>query len=112
VTTAELIAAAGSDEVGPVVCEANGFRGMYFLLPPGTAAGHPWPRDVEHLGGGRRTVAYVGIPAPTGATWPLRRHSRPTRAAPFVAPKQLHEVAIRLAGCRLVIPARPHGDGR
>ncbi|NUK04723.1 hypothetical protein HRW21_37805 [Streptomyces lunaelactis] len=87
---ARLIAAADGD-AGPVVCEATGFRWMYFLLPPGTALEHAWPLGVQRFGiAGSRTVAYIGIPALGGNTWPLRWYSEPTPTAPFVDPKALH----------------------
>ncbi|MBA2945136.1 hypothetical protein [Streptomyces himalayensis] len=86
---ARLIAAADGD-AGPVVCEALGFRWMYFLLPPGTAKDHAWPLGVQRFGGaGCRTVTYIGIPALDGNTWPLRWYSEPTPTAPYVDPSRL-----------------------
>ncbi|MCX4824703.1 hypothetical protein OG883_33580 [Streptomyces sp. NBC_01142] len=38
---------------------------------------------------GSRTVAYIGIPALGGNTWPLCWYSEPTPTAPFVAPSAL-----------------------
>ncbi|GGP72572.1 hypothetical protein [Streptomyces abikoensis] len=86
----QLIERAAPDP-GPVVCEAKGFRWTYFLLPPGTAKNYPWPMGVQWFSG-TRTIAYIGVPALTGNTWPLLWYSRPTRAAPFVDPKTLHNV--------------------
>ncbi|MCP3817918.1 hypothetical protein NLX86_07155 [Streptomyces sp. A3M-1-3] len=89
---AQLIAAAEDGAAGPVVCEASGFRWMYFLLRPGTAGTYAWPLGVQRFGGtGTRTVSYIGIPALEGNTWPLRWYSQPTPAAPFVAAGPLVE---------------------
>nr|WP_222109114.1 hypothetical protein [Streptomyces cupreus] len=80
----ELIEAAKGD-AGPIVCEATGFRWMYLLLAPGVARKHHWPLGVQRFGGrGSRTVAYIGIPALDGNTWPLRWYSEPTPTAPYV----------------------------
>lgn len=79
-----LIEATDGD-AGPVVCEAAGFRWMYFLLAPGDVRRHNWPLGVQQFGGRRtRSVTYIGIPALDGNTWPLRRYSEPTVTAPFV----------------------------
>ncbi|WP_033284847.1 hypothetical protein [Streptomyces sp. NRRL F-525] len=84
-----LIEAADGD-AGPVVCEAAGFRWMYFLLAPGEVRRHNWPLGVQQFGGrGTRTVTYIGIPALYGNTWPLRWYSEPTATAPYVDQKLL-----------------------
>jgi len=90
---AALIDAAEGD-AGPVVCEAVGFRWMYFLLAPGAARECEWPLGVQRFGGaaGRHTVAYIGIPALDGNTWPLRWYSEPTVTAPFVEAGRLRGV--------------------
>ncbi|MEV6168170.1 hypothetical protein AB0L99_08085 [Streptomyces sp. NPDC051954] len=91
---ADLIEAADGD-AGPVVCEAVGFRWMYFLLAPGAARGQQWPLGVQRFcgaGSGSRTVTYVGIPALDGNTWPLRWYSEPTVTAPFVEAGRLRGV--------------------
>lgn len=81
---ARLIDATDGD-AGPIVCEAVGFRWMYFLLAPGEVRGHNWPLGVQRFGGrGSRTVTYIGIPALDGNTWPLRWYSEPTPTAPYV----------------------------
>ena len=81
---ARLIEEADGD-AGPVICEAVGFRWMYFLVAPGTARGYAWPLGVQRFGGaGCRTVTYIGVPALDGNTWPLRWYSEPTPTAPFV----------------------------
>ncbi|MBW5482577.1 hypothetical protein [Streptomyces bambusae] len=95
----QLIAGTGR-QAGPVVCEAAGFRWMYFLLPPGTARRYAWPLGVQRFGAGQRTVTYVGIPALGGNTWPLFWQSRPSRTAPFVDPEALHSVLAPEAATR------------
>ncbi|WP_458244441.1 hypothetical protein [Streptomyces sp. MAI_2237] len=79
----ELMAATDFD-AGPVVQEFAGDRNMYFLLPPQTASAHPWPPGARALTRGHGCLAYVGVPALTGVTWPLGWRSVPTRAKPFV----------------------------
>jgi len=87
-----LIEAADGD-AGPVVCEAAGFRWMYFLLAPGEVRRHNWPLGVQQFGGrGARTVTYIGVPALDGNTWPLRWYSEPTDTAPFVEAGRLGAV--------------------
>ena len=87
-----LIEAADGD-AGPVVCEAAGFRWMYFLLAPGEVRRHNWPLGVQQFGGrGARTVTYIGIPALYGNTWPLRWYSEPTVTAPFAEAGRLGAV--------------------
>ncbi|MCQ4082578.1 hypothetical protein NGB36_18710 [Streptomyces sp. RB6PN25] len=66
----ELITATHAN-AGPIVCEASGFRRMYFLLAPGTAADRRWPPGIQRFGSAHGIVAYVGIPALSGGTWPL-----------------------------------------
>lgn len=79
-----LIEATDGDP-GPIVCEAAGFRWMYFLLAPGEVRGHEWPLGVQRFGArGSRTVTYIGVPALDGNTWPLRWYGEPTATAPFV----------------------------
>ena len=87
-----LIEAADGD-AGPVVCEAAGFRWMYFLLAPGEVRRHNWPLGVQQFGGrGACTVTYIGIPALYGNTWPLRWYSEPTVTASFVEAGRLGAV--------------------
>ncbi|NGO14920.1 hypothetical protein G5C60_46860 [Streptomyces sp. HC44] len=89
---AELIEAADGD-AGPVVCEAVGFRWMYFLLAPGAARACSWPLGVQRFSrSGGRTVTYIGIPALDGNTWPLRWYSEPTVTAAHVEAGRLGTV--------------------
>lgn len=41
-------------------------------------------------------LAYVGVPALTGVTWPLDWRSMPTEGVPFVAGELLYEVVGRV----------------
>jgi hypothetical protein len=54
--------------------------------------------EVRGLRSARDIVAYVGIPALDGGTWPLFWRPRPTLAAPFIDGKLLHGTACRLIG--------------
>ena len=95
---AERLIESADGDAGPVVCEAAGFRWMYFLLAPGEVRRHNWPLGVQQFGGrGARTVTYIGIPALYGNTWPLRWYSEPTVTAPFVEAGRLGAV-LELAG--------------
>lgn len=95
---AESLIESADGDAGPVVCEAAGFRWMYFLLAPGEVRRHNWPLGVQQFGGrGARTVTYIGIPALYGNTWPLRWYSEPTVTAPFVEAGRLGAV-LELAG--------------
>lgn len=90
---AESLIESADGDAGPVVCEAAGFRWMYFLLAPGEVRRHNWPLGVQQFGGrGARTVTYIGIPALYGNTWPLRWYSEPTVTAPFVEAGRLGAV--------------------
>ncbi|MGW7103466.1 hypothetical protein [Streptomyces sp. NPDC054838] len=77
---------------GPVVYELNGFRWMYFLLPPGTARERSWPSYAQrYTSRTRSAAAYVGVPALYGTTWPLAWRSLPTPGAPHVDPEVLEK---------------------
>ncbi|MEV8306847.1 hypothetical protein AB0P36_05655 [Streptomyces flavidovirens] len=82
---------------GPIVREDTGARNMYFLLPPQTAAAHRWPAGVRALSRNAGCAAFVGVPALSGATWPLRWQSRPTVEVPFVDGELLREMVERAA---------------
>ncbi|MEU3841979.1 hypothetical protein AB0E88_18340 [Streptomyces sp. NPDC028635] len=87
----ELMVRADFD-AGPVVREVSGDRNLYFLLPPQTASEFRWPPGVRALTRRHGTLAYVGVPALTGMTWPLSWRSEPSEKAPFVAGELLREV--------------------
>lgn len=78
---------------GPIVYELNGFRWMYFLLPPGSARECAWPSYVQrYTSRTRPALAFVGVPALSGTTWPLAWRSLPTRVTPYVCPDLLERV--------------------
>lgn len=78
---------------GPIVYELNGFRWMYYLLPPGTARERSWPSYAQrYTSRTRPAVAFVGVPALHGTTWPLAWRSLPTRESPYVCPDLLERV--------------------
>lgn len=100
---ARLIEAADGD-AGPIVCEASGFRWMYFLLAPGEVRKHNWPLGVQRFGErGARTLTYIGIPALDGNTWPLRWYSEPTPTAWYVAPGLLLSAVHQLPADKAVL---------
>lgn len=83
----------GTDfDAGPIVREVAGERNLYFLLPPQTASAFRWPPGVRALTRRDGTLAYVGVPALTGVTWPLSWRSAPSEKAPFVVGELLREV--------------------
>ncbi|MGW7429144.1 hypothetical protein ACWGIN_06290 [Streptomyces sp. NPDC054861] len=81
-------------QAGPIVRQATGERYLYFLLPPRTAAAHAWPAPARALSRSGGALAFVGIPALRGTTWPLDWRSRPTLEDPFVRPELLHEMVV------------------
>ncbi|EPH45894.1 hypothetical protein ABT390_20020 [Streptomyces aurantiacus] len=83
-------------EAGPIVREVTGGRNMYFLLRPGTAALHVWRGGARALGRDGRGVAFVGVPALEGNTWPLDWRSLPTREVPFVEGELLRQMVERV----------------
>lgn len=85
-------------DAGPIVQEATGEQNMYFLLPPQTASTFRWPPGVRALTRGDRSLAYVGVPALTGVTWPLGWRSVPSVGVPFVDGELLGEAVGRVAG--------------
>ncbi|GGR53411.1 hypothetical protein [Streptomyces griseomycini] len=92
---ADHLIEATDEDAGPIVCEASRARGrwVYFLLPPGAVRRYDWPPGTQRFGGrGDLTVAYVGVPALDGNTWPLRWYSEPTPTAPHVVPEALARV--------------------
>ncbi|MGY3681916.1 hypothetical protein [Streptomyces sp. TE33382] len=89
---------------GPIVRSGIGGRGMYFLLPPDTASTFCWPPGTEALNRSARGVAFIGVPALHGETWPLDWRSRPSSEAPFVDAGLLHELAVKVTGVAGVNP--------
>ncbi|MFF6907181.1 hypothetical protein ACFY9Q_14690 [Streptomyces sp. NPDC012389] len=81
---ADLMEELVGGEPGPVVTEANGRRGVYFFVPPGSTAHRCWPREVTILNSTRNRVSYVPVPALGGGTWPLSWRYPPTAPGRFV----------------------------
>ncbi|MFH9496319.1 hypothetical protein ACIRIR_19295 [Streptomyces globisporus] len=81
---ADLMEELVGGEPGPVVSESNGRRGVYFLVPPGSTAGRPWPQEVTTFNSATGRISYVPVPALGGDTWPLMWRHPPTRAGRFV----------------------------
>ncbi|WP_438829147.1 hypothetical protein, partial [Streptomyces hintoniae] len=71
-------------EPGPMVAEASGRRGVYFLVPPGSTAHRPWPREVTTFNSETGRISYVPVPALEGRTWPLLWRNPPTSPGRFV----------------------------
>ncbi|MGW0118989.1 hypothetical protein [Streptomyces sp. NPDC003327] len=95
---ADRIEALTGGDPGPVVMEANGRRGVYFLLPPGTTAHRSWPRGVTRFNSAPDRVSYVPVPALTGRTWPLAWRFPPTAPGRFVHPLLLRSAVTELLG--------------
>lgn len=96
---AEAVEKECGGEPGPVVREAIGRRWVYFILPPDTVRQYRWPPSSERysaLTPGR--IAYIGIPALGGDTWPLFWRSQPTPERRFVDPGILNAVVTRDTG--------------
>ncbi|MGC5343934.1 hypothetical protein [Streptomyces sp. DT171] len=85
-------------EPGPIIIAANGRRGVYFLLPAGSAAHKSWPEGVTRLNSAPGHVCYVPVPALTGRTWPLSWYVPPTTPDRFVHPLLLLNAANSLLG--------------
>ncbi|WP_405457648.1 hypothetical protein [Streptomyces globisporus] len=81
---ADLMEELVGGEPGPVVSESNGRRGVYFLVPPGSTAGRPWPQEVTTFNSATGRISYVPVPALGGDTWPLMWRYPPMRAGRFV----------------------------
>lgn len=92
---AVAVAATCGGEPGPIVRELVGRGWLYFVLPPGTVREFGWPGFAERFSAatpGR--VAFVGIPALSGETWPLAWRFLPTARRPFVEPSALHAAVV------------------
>ncbi|MEU1014790.1 hypothetical protein ABZ383_27855 [Streptomyces sp. NPDC005900] len=85
----ELARLTGGDP-GPIVEEANGRRGVYFLVPVGSTSHRPWPDGVTRLTAAPGHVSYVPVPALDGHTWPLSWRYRPSGADRRVHTLLLH----------------------
>ncbi|MGP9019993.1 hypothetical protein ACT1U9_16540 [Streptomyces sp. BR1] len=69
---------------GPIVAEATGRRGVYFLVAPGTTARHSWPPGATRFNAAAGRVSYVPVPALRGRTWPLSWRCPPYEQDRFV----------------------------
>ncbi|WP_418962980.1 hypothetical protein [Streptomyces lavendofoliae] len=94
---ADLLEHLTGGDPGPVVIEANGRRGVYFLLPPGSSAGRAWPPGAVPFNATRWTVSYVPVPALGGRTWPLAWRCPPTAPGRFVHPYLLLATLVAVA---------------
>ena len=95
---ADMLEALCGCEPGPVVSEANGRRGMYFLLPPGSTAFRSWPREVTPFNSAAGCRSYVPVPALDGHTWPVSWYFLPTGPERFVHPVLILNAATALFG--------------
>ncbi|MFE3645192.1 hypothetical protein ACFXOM_30175 [Streptomyces sp. NPDC059169] len=95
---ADLMDRMTGGDPGPIVSEANGCRGVFFLLPPGSTAHRSWPRGVIRLNAAAGSVGYVPVPALHGPTWPLAWWSLPPADRRFVHPMLLRTAATQLLG--------------
>jgi hypothetical protein len=93
---ADLMEELVGGEPGPVVTEANGRRGVYFFVPPGTTAHRCWPREATVLNSTKGRVSYVPVPALGGRTWPLAWRYPPTGPGRFV-----HTLILINAACSI-----------
>lgn len=92
---AALIEPQCAGEPGPVIHEVIGRRWVYFILPPGTVHDFGWPPQAERYSTatpGR--IAFIGIPALWGDTWPLFWRCAPNPERPFVDPAMLHAAVV------------------
>lgn len=103
---ADWMEALTNGDPGPVVIEANGRRGVYFLVPPGTTSHKSWPRGVTRFSAGPAHVSYVPVPALTGRTWPLAWRCLPSGPDRFVHPLLLRSAVTELMERRPLLPAQ------
>lgn len=81
---------------GPIVAEASGRRGVYFLVAPRSTADRSWPPGATRFNSAAGRISYVPVPALRGATWPLSWRCPPTTADRFVHTLLLLSVAREL----------------
>ncbi|QGV82671.1 hypothetical protein EIZ62_14960 [Streptomyces ficellus] len=93
---ADLLEHLTGGDPGPVVIEANGRRGVYFFLPPGSSAGRAWPSGATPFNACHGTVSYVPVPALHGNTWPLSWRCPPPADGRFVHPALLRSTVLAL----------------
>ncbi|MFF8831807.1 hypothetical protein [Streptomyces sp. NPDC015131] len=93
---ADVMEQMTSGDPGPIVVEANGRRGVYFLLPPGSTARRAWPRWAMPFNACHGTVSYLPVPALHGNTWPLAWRCPPPADGRFVHPALLRSTVLAL----------------
>jgi hypothetical protein len=90
---------------GPVIHGAQSNE-VTFLVRAGTTDAYAWPVSwnfaVMSASLSRRD--YIGVPALTGATWPLLWRSMPTAREPFVSTAALHDAVGRCLGPSRAVP--------
>ncbi|MDI9883887.1 hypothetical protein QMZ92_05615 [Streptomyces sp. HNM0645] len=94
---ADLLDRMTGGDPGPIVTEANGCRGVYFLLPAASTAHRSWPRGVTRYNSVAGGVGYVPVPALDGPTWPLA-----WRVPPVANDRFVHPLLLRTAACELL----------
>ncbi|MFE0101700.1 hypothetical protein [Streptomyces sp. NPDC059009] len=82
-------------QAGPIIREGTGGRNMYFVLAVGEAGRHVWRGGARPLGRDACGVAFVGVPALEGNTWPLDWRSLPSAEVPYVEGDLLHQMVER-----------------
>ncbi|MBW1601702.1 hypothetical protein JJV70_06160 [Streptomyces sp. JJ66] len=78
---------------GPIVRELAGAGWVYFIVPPGTVAPMRWPSEAQKFSSATRSsVAFVGIPALDGDTWPLAWRNPPSPERQFCDVARLNTI--------------------
>lgn len=90
---ARRLAVLTDDDPGPIVRQLCDPCWMYFLLAPGTVLAYRWPSEAQRYSARTRSaVAYIGVPAVDGDTWPMDWRSLPTPSRTYVDTAVLHAV--------------------
>lgn len=95
---ADTMESITAGDPGPIVCEANGRRGVYFYLPARSTALKAWAPGVTRFNASSGCVSYVPVPALDGDTWPLSWYCPPSAPDRFVHPLLLLNTAALLLG--------------
>ncbi|MFD9794542.1 hypothetical protein ACFWXK_26755 [Streptomyces sp. NPDC059070] len=89
---ADVLEAMTGGEPGPIVADASGRRGVYFLVPAGSTSHRIWPAGAVRFNSGKGRVGYVPVPALWGRTWPLSWRCLPPADGRFVHTLMLRAV--------------------